>query len=230
MSVVSDRRDNYLAVFCTFISPGDLIQCIHGLPGGVFPVQITFETSYSPREYADAGPDFPFPTLGLCPSCKQGKPHRHGFYWRFCLDGYRCLRIKIRRYYCRRCGITISLLPGFCVPRFQYTLDVIWKALLLHLDEDHSLRRCLRRLKNKFPLLDWHPHCVSFYAKRFQANLPWMETLLRCAFSRMKLDSGIKRRAKKVLATARYRFPRIQSFPKLFFEQCHRSFLAPTHF
>jgi len=189
-------------------------------------MQKIFDPGCSPQEYVAQGYVEP-PRPRTCFSCRIGKPYKHGFYRRFYLDGLSCLRIVIRRYRCPRCGTTISLLPSFCVPRFQYSLQVLWKVLHLRLEKGLTLRKCIENLVNRFPQLDWLPQRISFYAKRFLDNLPWMESLLRNMFPKMKLGLGKEKRAKKVLATVRLGFRQIQSPARLFHEQCHRSFLAP---
>lgn len=154
-----------------------------------------------------------------------GKPHKRGFYKRFFLNGLNTWRIRIRRYYCTKCGTTISFLPAFCVPKFQYSLHLLWKVLLLHLEEGLTLKECLKRLTKRFPRLLWLPQRIGFYAKRFLDNIPWLESMLRNKFPGMRLYSDMKKRAKKVLVTVRTGFNPIQSPARLFYEQCHRSFL-----
>jgi hypothetical protein len=189
-------------------------------------MQIVFDPGCSPQEYVAQGlvePQRP----RVCPRCRIGKPHKHGFYKRFFLDGFKLRRILIRRYYCRRCGTATSFLPSFCVPKFQYSLHLLWEVLHLRLEKGLTLKRCIERLLSRFPRLHWLPQRISFYAKRFLANLPWIESMLRGIFPNMKLDLDAKKRAKKVLVTVRTGFDQIQSPARLFHEQCHRSFLAP---
>ncbi len=189
-------------------------------------MQIIFDPGCSAEEYVAQGYVEP-PRPRICFSCKIGKPHKHGFYKRFYHDGVNCFRIKVRRYRCPRCGITISFLPSFCVPQFQYSLHVLWRVLYLRFKEKRSLRQCLKKLLEEFPQLAWLPQKISFYAKRFLDNLPWMESLLRNVFPRMKLGSTKEKRAKKVLVTVQLGFRQIQNLARLFHEQCQRSFLAP---
>lgn len=118
-------------------------------------------------------------------------------------------------------------LPIFCLQKFQCSLSVLSKVLHLRLEKRYSLRQCTRELLKIFPRLDWLPQKISFYAKRFLKNLPWMESLLKNIFLRISLGLSKQKRAKKVLVTIRLGFGEIQSFHKLFFEQCRRSFLAP---
>ncbi len=144
-------------------------------------MQILFDPGCSPQEYAAQGlVELPRPRV--CPRCSKGKPHKHGYYRRFCLDGLSCQRILTRCYYYIRCRTTVSFLPSFCIPKFQYSLHLVWKVLLLRLEEGLTLRDCLQEFLNRFPQLGWLPQRISFYAKRFVANLPWMESILRSVF------------------------------------------------
>lgn len=189
-------------------------------------MQKIYDPGCSPLEYAAKGHVEP-PRPQICFGCRIGKPQKHGFYSRFCLDGVNILRIHIRRYRCPRCSITISFLPEFCIPKFQYSLHLLWKTLCFRLKKRLTLRKCIERLQRIFPQLDWLPQRISFYAKRFLANLPWMEALLKTTFPRFELGLSKEKRAKKVLVIIRLGFHKIQSPARLFHEQCQRSFLAP---
>lgn len=188
-------------------------------------MQRIFDVGCTPREYIERAIEPARP--GVCPKCKIGKPHRHGFYHRYCFDGEGWLLIPIRRYRCPRCRLTISFLPSFCIPGFEYSLKVVWRAIHWRLAKRCSLRKCLAKLLAEFPKLSWLPQRISFYANRFLGNLPWMEAVLRSVFPRIKLGLAKEKRAKKVLATVRLGFKQIQSPARLYHEQCGRSFLAP---
>lgn len=82
-------------------------------------MQQIFAANCSIQEYVAKGKEFSFPKLTVCPGCKRSKPHKHGFYTRFCLDGYVIYRILIRRYYCQKCKATIS----FLYPAYQRRVE-----------------------------------------------------------------------------------------------------------
>jgi len=93
-------------------------------------VQILFDTEYSPQKYSNGAGQYP-EAPSRCPHCNiPVKMHKHGFYKRYIIvidyEGY----IRIRRYICRGCGRTVSMLPSFCIPRYQYGMIVIILALL----------------------------------------------------------------------------------------------------
>ena len=56
----------------------------------------------------------------VCPACKQqGGFHRHGTYERY-VSRY---QIKVARFRCKHCGLTISMLPDFALPYRYRSLD-----------------------------------------------------------------------------------------------------------
>lgn len=193
---------------------------------------ITFDPKCSLEEYAKMGRDFDFPKLERCPNrkCRSLRVHRHGFYQRNCSDGHSWYRIPIRRYYCPHCGTTVSFLPLFCLPWFQYGLMCLMKCLIARFLWHLSLKETLDRLKAEYPKLSWSVSQLHRYLSRFLANIPRIELVLRSVNPRCLLGQSLDKtkRAKKVLDMI-IGFPTIQSFSKLFADQCHCSFLAPIH-
>ena len=94
-------------------------------------LQIMYEAGCGPELYQAQGKahDCPDLTNELCPQCKKEYLRKHGFYNRYLIDiGFEG-RIIIRRYYCRCCHKTVSLLPSFCHPKRTYSTLVIFKLL-----------------------------------------------------------------------------------------------------
>lgn len=86
----------------------------------------------SPNLYYARGKNDIFPVLADCPNplCHfHGVLWRNGFYERNAIwfDGPH--RIVIQRYRCPACGHTVSLLPSFVAPHFQYAIAVIFACL-----------------------------------------------------------------------------------------------------
>lgn len=196
-------------------------------------MQIFFDPNCSVAEYDEQGKEFNFPEIQRCPErkCRGQTMHKHGFYERNCCDGFAWYRISIRRYYCPSCGTTVSFLPLFCLPWFQYCLACLWRCLLARFVEGLSLKEILRLLKSEYPALSWSPSQVCRYCARFLKNLPKLELVLRevdphCVFG--PPSQGERKRAKKVLDIIVGLSP-IQSFLKLYVDQCQCSFLAPVH-
>jgi hypothetical protein len=98
---------------------------------GETPMQIMYEAGCSATMYQAQGKahDFPDLTNDLCPQCKADYLKKHGYYNRYLItldfEGI----IMIRRYYCRECKKTVSLLPSFCHPKRTYGILVIYKLL-----------------------------------------------------------------------------------------------------
>lgn len=90
-------------------------------------MQKIFEIDDLPTTYQKQGKSYPFPDLThtLCPHCHKQYLHRHGFYRRYLItkrfEGF----IRIRRYICRVCGRTVSILPWFCHPKRTYSMEFI---------------------------------------------------------------------------------------------------------
>jgi hypothetical protein len=71
-----------------------------------------------------ADPDRHRPTG--CPRCQANYPLiAHGFYSRTLIDTAFDELIRVRRYLCRTCRRTVSLLPGFALPFLRSSVTVI---------------------------------------------------------------------------------------------------------
>lgn len=77
-----------------------------------------------------------------CPGCGRKHPlRRHGTYSRYVCDLLsEPVLIKILRYYCPACGVTVNILPSFCIPRKQYSAGAVSCCLQLILACGVSLR------------------------------------------------------------------------------------------
>jgi hypothetical protein len=75
-----------------------------------------------------------------CPQCKAPQPLTgHGFYSRSLIDGAFDGVIRVRRYLCRCCKRTISLLPEFVLPYLRFSVSVIALFLTARLLEGCTL-------------------------------------------------------------------------------------------
>lgn len=194
-------------------------------------MQVSYNTSLTPGEYAAQGINGEFPVPEKCYNCSNNKLYEHGFYWRYCLDGFHSWYIPIRRYYCLYCKATISMLPSFCLPRFQYTRSIILSAILLRLCKLYSLQKLIRILASYFPqVMYWSTSQANYYARRFVKVLPQAELVLRSLEPDCQLLSheANKKRAKKVLDTAITRFGSLKHFAEYFQKHCQSSFLDPN--
>lgn len=76
-----------------------------------------------------------------CPLCQAWSPFlAHGFYYRTLVDVAFDESIPVRRYLCRRCRRTVSLLPDFILPYLRHSTMIISMFLLARLLGGRSLR------------------------------------------------------------------------------------------
>jgi hypothetical protein len=76
-----------------------------------------------------------------CPQCQGGCPLiAHGFYCRTLVDVAFDGTIRVRRYLCRLCKRTISLLPDFALPYLRFSLSIISLFLVARLLSGRTLR------------------------------------------------------------------------------------------
>jgi hypothetical protein len=74
----------------------------------------------------------------VCPGCGAVEACiGHGFYVRFALDANHVYAVHIKRWYCKSCQRTISLLPSFLLCYRHYLLAVI-QAVVIARFEDHA--------------------------------------------------------------------------------------------
>lgn len=139
-------------------------------------MQISFFTNYSIKEFSkknsSAFPDAP----ERCPfkDCKMPvKLQKHGYYSRFFISKSFFGKIYIRRYICPVCGRTVSMLPMFCIPRFQYSSDDIINILRDFYHSGISLNKFIEQLKIDFPALE-RRH-INYYRRRIIENRKFIQ-------------------------------------------------------
>ena len=113
-------------------------------------MQISHDFGVDIEVYAEKGIMNPFPLLDCCPNCGchgPGNIHRHGYYSRYGIQDEQTWLLMICRYRCQICEITISILPDFLIPYFQYTLWMILKHVkqLLEKKKERALSHQLCR-------------------------------------------------------------------------------------
>lgn len=76
-----------------------------------------------------------------CPQCQAGHGlAAHGFYRRTLVDAGFDGFIRVRRYLCRSCQRTVSLLPEFALPYLRFGITVISRFLTARLLEGATLK------------------------------------------------------------------------------------------
>lgn len=106
------------------------MQILHPLVGSIqdYSQELADPNRYRPR---------------CCPLCGAKKPLRaHGFYSRTLVDRGFDGAIRVRRYLCRWCRRTASLLPEFVLPYLRFGIAFLAAFLKARLAEGKTLRRC----------------------------------------------------------------------------------------
>lgn len=191
-------------------------------------MQLIYFTDLTPEEYIHLGTAISAPKPKHCmhPACQiKVPPEKHGGYERNVIILGLTGRIFIPRYYCSYCGHTFSYLPSFCLPYFQYSLELIFINLLCHFFKLVVWLEAFIQAKN----LSFQRQHRQFYKRRFLCNLTFVQMTLRNLQPQIRLpeEKDKEKEAQKVLALVLSGFPQIQTFSTRFFAQSNRSFMTP---
>lgn len=114
------------------------------LPKAILLMQILHPLAGSVQQYVEqfADPDRFRPSH--CPMCRAKHPLiAHGFYSRTIVDSDFDGTIRIRRYLCRSCRRTVSLLPEFALPYLRFSITLIALFLVARLLDAKTLLAAL---------------------------------------------------------------------------------------
>jgi len=128
-------------------------------------VQILHPFAGSIQQYAEeiADPDRHRPAR--CPQCQaQHSLTAHGFYSRTLVDAGFDGSIRVRRYLCRSCKRTVSLLPEFALPYLRFSISVIALFLVARLLQGATLAAAAVAAAQ--PAMPYQRG--QFWARRFQ--------------------------------------------------------------
>jgi Domain of unknown function (DUF6431) len=91
------------------------------------------------HEYVEGCPGWVFPRPNECPLCRVVDTLiGHGFYERKALSPRQVYVLRIKRWYCKACRRTVSLLPSFLLRFRHYLLDVIQSAVVTRVEDEAS--------------------------------------------------------------------------------------------
>lgn len=127
------------------------------------------------QEYYRRGKENLFPDLWGCPNpcCHyEGRLRRHGFYTRNALTIRASYVIVIQRYYCPACRKTVSLLPSFLAPHFQYTMACVLFILHALAMARLSFARIAEQVNCYSGRKEFSRQQVGFYRRRLLENHP----------------------------------------------------------
>jgi hypothetical protein len=119
------------------------------------------------------------PDIYGCPFCPYHRRlRRHGFYYRNVICFFAFYRLPVQRYLCPRCRRTISALPSFLVPYFQYSLSIIVFCLWCTLVKKYSYLRTCACVNSRVKEAALSYQHISLYRKRAKSNLGLIRTHL----------------------------------------------------
>jgi hypothetical protein len=96
------------------------------------------------HEYVDQFTQLDFPRPEVCPHCHAVNVFiSHGFYPRKPLSATQVYRIWIKRWLCKVCRHTLSLLPSFLLRYRHYLLDVIQSVVVTRFEDGASWTQVL---------------------------------------------------------------------------------------
>jgi hypothetical protein len=132
------------------------MQIVHPFAGSI---QRYFDEIADPDRYR---PDH-------CPQCEAKHPLTgHGFYRRTLVDVAFDGVIRVRRYLCRCCKRTVSLLPEFVLPWLRFSISVIALFLAARLLNGFTLAAAARAAAQ--PVMPYQRG--QFWIRRFQKQAP----------------------------------------------------------
>lgn len=134
-------------------------------------MQFSFCTDYDAQDFSNKRSEIFPPAPVRCPfkDCSMPvKLKKHGYYSRFFISRAFTGVIYIRRYICPVCGRTVSMVPVFCLQRFQYSGVDIINILHEFYQGGMSLRKLIEKIKPDLPSLD-RRH-INYYRKRIIQN------------------------------------------------------------
>lgn len=128
-----------------------------------------YDFGISLEQYHSLGKGNSFPEVYCCSCGYEGRLRKHGFYERNALSSGGSFRIPIQRYLCPSCGRTVSLLPSFLHPRFQYVLSFVVSAVMLVKAVGLSSKKAWSVLTPSWGS-SFSQQNVSFYVRRAESN------------------------------------------------------------
>jgi Domain of unknown function (DUF6431) len=130
-------------------------------------MQILHPFAGSIQQYCEAISDPDRYRPDHCPQCEaQQPPTAHGFYTRTVTDVEFDGSIRVRRYLCRDCKRTVSLLPEFALPYLRFSIFVISLFLVARLLNHGTLRAAAQAAAQ--PGMPYQRG--QFWVRRFQSQ------------------------------------------------------------
>jgi transposase-like protein len=172
-------------------------------------MQIIHDFKITIKDYIQREKNNKFPQLSKCPHCGDHLV-KHGFYTRFVITQFNTYIIFIRRYRCKHCNHTVSILPSFLLPHFQRSLNSIFQSIKTYLlDKNYTL----------------YKRQVHFYCQRFINNIPGLISFFRIFNdSYLTFAKSKNKKATKLIKMISDR--QVPTFSQRFFNHFNLNFMA----
>ena len=173
-------------------------------------MQIIHNFKITVREYVQREKNNNFPQLSKCPNCGDHLI-KHGFYTRYIITNFNnTYLIYIRRYKCKHCNHTVSILPSFLLPNFQRSLSAIFQSIKEYLlNKKHTL----------------YKRQVYFYCQRFINNIPALISFFRI-FITSKISFAKSKNKKATKLIKMISDSPVPTFSQRFFNHFNLCFMA----
>jgi len=172
-------------------------------------MQLIHNFKISISEYEQNGQDNVFPKILHCPRCHD-QLIQNGFYLRHPIDLDKQYTIFIKRYRCKHCGLSISILPSFLLPHFQRTLKEIFQCMYdYYFMKKLILSRCQ----------------TLFYCRRFEKNIPGIISFFRSKINPfLKFVKKTKKKAIKLIKMIKS--SPTPTFSRRYYDHLQKCFMA----
>jgi len=138
-------------------------------------MQILHRFTGSIQQYAEEISDPNRYRPNSCPQCQTPCPlTAHGFYGRTLVDVNFNGSVRVRRYLCRFCKRTVSLLPEFALPYLRFSISVIGLFLVARLLEGRTLKAAAQAASQ----LGMPYQRGQFWIRRFRKQAPALSLAL----------------------------------------------------
>jgi hypothetical protein len=185
------------------------------------------------KEYISNGKKNKWPkSWNKCPMCRYfNKIIEYGFYMRYYINCHLGIngKIYVKRYYCKECKKTISLLPDFCIRRYILSFDDILDFLYIKYKRKISLEKYLIELNEKYPFLNLSKQQYYNYLNRLVINIPLIKSVLRIIVKSMTFESvgkTEKERLMGLLKCIKNEFSPLNNFLYIFYQHTNKSPLS----
>lgn len=173
-------------------------------------MQYIHDFNISPVQYYKKRQDNEFPIIDKCPICGD-EMIKNGFYERTIITfSHKTYIIFIRRYRCKHCDHTISILPSFLLPFFQRSLAFIF----------HCLEQYYYHKNYVFSHRQTH-----FYCSRFRDNIPGIISFFRNKVNSL-LNFGKKTNKKAIKLIEMIKNSPVPTFNRRYKDHFQSSFMA----